>query len=111
KSSGTSSTSRVRSMASFSRALPAFDRCERPRTALRRFSGVHPGRLAQGPDENSGRAGRLAGCAVFVIAMSPILTDGLLPVGRPWPARQKPPFLLQCKTRFLGAAVSRGGGE
>ena len=30
---------------------------------LCRFSGVHPGRLAQGPDENSGRAGRMAGLA------------------------------------------------
>src|SRR6185369_4354149 len=69
-----------------------------------------PGRLAQGPDENSGRAGRIAGLARVVISMSPILTDGLRPVGRAWPARQKPGFALRCKTKFLGAALSYAWG-
>src|SRR5512141_825776 len=94
-------------MASFRRALPSLERCERPRTALRRFSGVQPGRLAQGPEENSGRAGRIAGFARVVIAMSPILTDGLRPVGRAWPAGQKPEFLLQCKQNFSGMVTRK----
>src|SRR5215472_19002253 len=53
--------SRVLSMASLSLALPSLERCERPTTAPLRASGVQPGRLAQGPDEKKGRAGRTAG--------------------------------------------------
>src|ERR1700748_426583 len=94
-------------MAACRRALPTLARCDRPRTAVQRFSGAHPGRLAQGPDENSGRAGRMAGFAGVVIAMSPILTDGLRPVGRAWPARQKPGFGGEDKAKILGASVSR----
>src|ERR1700743_3575130 len=52
---------RVRSIASFSLALPGLERCERPRRAPLSASGVQPGRLAQGPDEKKGRAGRTAG--------------------------------------------------
>src|ERR1700743_409596 len=52
---------RVRSIASFSLALPGFERCERPSNAPLNASGVQPGRLAQGPDEKKGRAGRTAG--------------------------------------------------
>src|SRR5690242_1572665 len=51
----------VRSMASLSLALPGLERCERPSSAPLRASGVQPGRLAQGPDEKKGRAGRTAG--------------------------------------------------
>src|SRR4051794_15907941 len=99
-------------MASFRRALPSLERCDRPRTAFWRFSGVQPGRLAQGPEENSGRAGRIAGLVPkrlggVVIAMSPILTDGLRPVGRAWPAGQKPEFLLQCKRKFSGMVTRK----
>src|SRR6266550_7326908 len=52
---------RVRSIASLSLALPGLERCDRPRQASLRASGVQPGRLAQGPDEKNGRAGRTAG--------------------------------------------------
>src|ERR1700743_1046734 len=48
-------------MASFSLALPGLERWERPTSAPLRASGVQPGRLAQGPDEKKGRAGRTAG--------------------------------------------------
>src|SRR6185437_15708834 len=101
-----------RSMASFSRALPSLERCERPRTAFWRFSGAHPGRLAQGPDENSGRAGRMAGFGPtrlggVVIAMSPILADGLRPVGRAWPIGQKPAFGPLRKGKFSVRRLER----
>src|ERR1700730_12561385 len=97
-------------MAACSRALPGLERCDRPRIAVLRFSGAHPGRLAHGPEENSGRAGRMAGLAGpdragEVIAMSPILADGLRPVGRAWPAAQKPPFAAGCK-RFLHCGMN-----
>src|SRR3990167_851002 len=91
-------------MASFRRALPSLDRCERPRTAFWRFSGVHPGRLAHGPEENSGRAGRMAGFGGVVIAMSPILTDEQRPVGRAWPAGEKLSFEPQRKKNFSSEA-------
>src|SRR6185312_2748463 len=61
------STCLVRSMASLSFALPGLERCERLRSASLRACGVHPGRLAQGPEEKKGRAGRTAG-AFAVIA-------------------------------------------
>src|SRR5215469_9228844 len=93
-------------MAAFRRALPSFDRCERPSTADLRFSGDHPGRLAQGPDENSARAGRMAGLAGVFIAMSPILADGLRPVGRAWPGAQKRSFAPKGKPDFLKPPVS-----
>ena len=97
KSSGTSST------AGSGRSPPAGAPCRAwsgasgrgPR--FWRFSGVHPGRLAHGPDENSGRAGRMAGLAGVVIAMSPILADGLRPVGRAWPAAQRQAFAREGK--------------
>jgi hypothetical protein len=37
------------------------DRWDRPMAASERTWGVQPGRLAQGPDEKSGRAGRMFG--------------------------------------------------
>src|SRR5580704_19744423 len=88
-------------MAACRRALPILERCERPRTADLRFSADHPGRLAQGPEENSARAGRMAGLAKVFTAMSPILADGLRPVGRAWPAAQKRQFAAQRKREFL----------
>src|SRR4029078_5625495 len=66
---GTSSSSRVRSMARFSFALPILDRWERPRTASVRFWRLQPGRLAHGPDEKCGVAGRTPGL-VAVISLS-----------------------------------------
>src|SRR3990167_5160454 len=106
KSSGTSSTWRVRSIASCRRALPSFDLCDRPRTAFWRFWGFQPGRLAHGPEENSGRAGRIAGVARVVIAMSPILTDEQRPVGGAWPAAEKPWFPPGIKRKFSKPDVS-----
>jgi hypothetical protein len=44
------------------------ERCERPSSAPFNPSGVQPGRLAQGPDEKKGRAGRVAGFMPPVIA-------------------------------------------
>ncbi len=58
---GTRSTSRVSSMAWPSRALPSFERCERPSDPSARCSGPQPGGLAQGPEEKKGRAGRTSG--------------------------------------------------
>src|SRR3954471_3291712 len=64
---GTSSTSRVNSIASLSLALPIFARCERPRAASLRFWAFQPGRLAHGPEEKCGTLGREAGFAAVII--------------------------------------------
>src|SRR5687767_10411927 len=53
--------SRLKRITSASLALPADERWERPRAASERISGVHPGRLAHGPEEKCGRTGRTAG--------------------------------------------------
>src|SRR5688572_24384123 len=97
-------------MASFSRVLPSLERCERPKTAPCRFWGFHPGRLAHGPEENSGRAGRMAGLAKVVITMSPILADEQRPVGRAWPGAQEPSFATKGKRKFCDAAPRQAGG-
>src|SRR5690242_10451773 len=70
---------RVRSTSSTTFFLQSFERCERPTAASERTSGVHPGRLAQGPDEKSGRAGRKFG----FIDLS--LTEELHSGGGAWP--------------------------
>src|SRR6266851_2844628 len=62
------STARERSITSLSLALPASERCERPSAALARPSNVHPGRLAQGPEEKQGLFGRVAGLDVIIAA-------------------------------------------
>src|SRR5205823_2036346 len=54
-------------MARLSFALPIFDRCERPRTASVRAERLQPGRLAQGPEEECGTAGRAAGFAWLMV--------------------------------------------
>src|SRR5882672_1114355 len=74
------SSRRVRSTASTIFFLPSLDRWDRPTAASLRTSGVHPGRLAQGPDEKSGRAGRMFG----FIYLS--LTEELHSGGGAWPA-------------------------
>src|SRR5260370_40590538 len=74
------SSARVRSTASTIFFLPSFDRWDRPMAASLRASGVQPGRLAQGPDEKSGRAGRKFG---FIILA---LTEELHSGGGAWPA-------------------------
>src|SRR6266702_5840807 len=81
-------SARVRSTASTIFFLPVLDRWDRPTAASKRTSGVHPGRLAQGPDEKSGRAGRMFG----FIDLS--LTEELHSGGGAWPAariRASPP--------------------
>src|SRR5207302_175911 len=50
-------------MTSASRATPGFERCERPSRAPDSTAGDQPGRLAQGPDEKHGLAGRRVGPA------------------------------------------------
>src|SRR6185503_12149538 len=74
------SSARVRSTASTIFFLPSFDRWDRPTAASLRASGVHPGRLAQGPDEKSGRAGRMFG---FIYLSLP---EELHSGGGAWPA-------------------------
>src|SRR5690606_26948909 len=54
-------------MARASFSLPTLARCERPRGASLRASSFQPGRLAQGPEEKLGFAGRVAGAASLVI--------------------------------------------
>src|SRR5688572_29006852 len=76
-------TSRLSWITSASLALPAADRCDRPSTASERISGVHPGRLAQGPAEKYGRAGRNAG--LFIVASLP---ERRAPVGERGPRSQ-----------------------
>src|SRR4029078_10726937 len=68
---GASSDSRVRSMARLSLALPILDRCERPRTASVRFWRFQPGRLAHGPDENTGAAGPTPGLFAVILSALP----------------------------------------
>src|SRR5690606_9867282 len=69
QSAGTWRSSRVRSIAYCSLVLPTLARCERPSEASARASSYHPGRLAQGPEEKLGLAGRRSGFEVFVIAV------------------------------------------
>ena len=56
-------------MTSLRRALPSLARCERPRNALSSFARDQPGRLAQGPEEKCGLAGRLAGFVAVVMSL------------------------------------------
>ena len=80
QSVGTPSTDRVKSMTSFSLALPSDDRCDRPTRASENMSGDQPGRFAQGPDENAGLCGLFAG---FIWLFLP---EELQSVGGLWPA-------------------------
>jgi hypothetical protein len=52
---------RERSIISTIRASPTRERCERPTSACDSAFGDQPGRLAQGPDEKHGLAGRRVG--------------------------------------------------
>src|SRR5262245_27859389 len=55
-------------MARLSFALPLLERCERPSAASVRAWRLQPGRLAQGPEEKCGMAGRTPG--ILVMALS-----------------------------------------
>src|SRR4051812_25318179 len=95
------SSLRVRSMASFSLALPGLERWERPTSAPLRASGVQPGRLAQGPDEKKGRAGRTAG-------LLPWLATSLIPF---IPSRMiAPRWGGVARRRYRGAGAPRQRG-
>src|SRR5262245_41188186 len=74
------SSARVRSTASTIFFLPSLERWDRPTAASLRSSGVHPGRLAQGPEEKSGRAGRRFG--FIILSLAEELRSG----GGAWPA-------------------------
>src|SRR5438094_5507146 len=74
-------------MAALRRALPGLERWERPSNAPCRFSTFQPGRLAQGPEENSGRAGRIAGLARVVMDCLPSLQMSSAPLGGRGPGR------------------------
>jgi hypothetical protein len=50
--------------------LPTFERCERPSAASVSAERLHPGRLAQGPEEKCGTAGRIKGLAIAMIYSS-----------------------------------------
>src|SRR5687768_17015941 len=65
---GTRNILRVRSMAWPSRALPSFERCERPSDPSARCSGPQPGGFAHGPDEKKGRSGLVAGLMCGALA-------------------------------------------
>src|SRR2546428_767337 len=55
---------RERSTPAPGRASPTPERCERPVDAPSSTAGDHPGRLAQGPEEKQGLAGRRFGFMV-----------------------------------------------
>jgi hypothetical protein len=57
-------------MISTSRARPGFERCERPFSALASTAGDQPGRLAQGPEEKHGLAGRRVGFMTLVLSQN-----------------------------------------
>src|SRR5665213_589481 len=60
------STARERSMISAHCARPGAERCDRPAKAADSAIGDHPGRLAHGPEEKHGLAGRRVGLMVIL---------------------------------------------
>src|ERR1700760_373827 len=89
---------RVRSIASFSFAFPGLERCERPSSAPSSACGVQPGRLAQGPDEKKGRAGRTAG---ILPVISTFLPECSHLVGEVWPV-----FFLESRGAPVNSVTS-----
>ena len=77
KSAGTPKIARVRSIASFSLALPGLERCERPSTAFCSACRFQPGRFLVGPEENRASAGRNAGGGKCAIDLLPSLQMGV----------------------------------
>src|SRR5262249_47581736 len=61
QSAGIPRIARERSITSTKRASPTPERCERPTSAVSSISADQPGRLAQGPEEKHGLAGRRVG--------------------------------------------------
>src|SRR3984893_4303899 len=94
-------------MPSTSRALPGAERCERPSSAADSTAGDQPGRLAQGPEEKHGLAGRRVGCIV------PSLPQKARPARGPGSdggtyAAARPGSMLRCsKTQRRNAGARR----
>src|SRR4051794_24182581 len=106
------STSRVRSMARLSLALPALARCERPSVASPKFCRDQPGRLAHGPEEKHGATGRAAG--ISSIACHPLRWAPLVGERCPAAAHREAAQKWQAETEKLAApapalAAFRGG--
>ena len=81
QSAGRPRIARERSITSRSFALPGLERCERPSKAPASAAGDQPGRLAQGPDEKHGLAGRTFGRGGTVMIWLPSLQMGRGPSG------------------------------
>src|SRR5262249_1380135 len=86
-------------MARLSFALPILDRCERPRTASVRICRLQPGRLAHGPDEKCGIAGRTPG---LVAVMLSILPDRRPSLGRGVPLAEIGDLPIEVNSRSPG---------
>ena len=71
QSAGIPRIARERSITSASRAFGSLARWLRPSIAPDSASSVKPGRLAQGPEEKSGLAGRSSGLVAIAIAALP----------------------------------------
>ena len=98
----------MRSIASWSRAFPSDERCDRPSESRRSRSSAQPGGFGQGPEEKEGLAGRVAGLvrcdAASVGGMvdkTTLLAESTRRVGTAWPARR-------CSDR---GALGKPGGE
>src|SRR5256885_1059891 len=76
QSAGMPRIARERSTTSTSRARPILERWERPVSAASSTDGDHPGRLAHGPEEKQGLAGRRFG---FIV---PFLQNGRATLAR-----------------------------
>src|SRR6516162_7464088 len=86
---------RERSTTSTRRARPAAERCERPDRAPSSTAGDHPGRLAQGPEEKHGLAGRRFGFMTLFLRDSRDATYGRGPPASMRPASATSHFWLQ----------------
>ena len=64
-SSGSSNISPVNAMISLNFFLAVVDLCDRPTQASFKTAGVHPGRLAHGPDEKKGTRGKAVGFITY----------------------------------------------
>src|SRR5271167_3342007 len=85
QSAGMPRIARERSTTSTSRASPTAERCERPASAPASTVVDHPGRLAHGPDEKHGLAGRRFGFMTLFLRDSRAAT-----YGRGLPASMRP---------------------
>jgi hypothetical protein len=94
-----------------SRALPSFDRCDRPSADVSSKCGAQPGGFAQGPDEKKGRSGFMVGFAAHNVAAGvavsvniTLLAESTRRVGTAWPGAA---FTGDCGARKASAKDSR----